>query len=76
MLKAGGAYLPIEPSLPASRIQFIVEDSAVAHIVTTREIAARLPDGLPSPILIGNPTSFDGLPITNPHVSATAQNLA
>jgi hypothetical protein len=41
--KAGGAYLPLDPSYPAERIAFIVDDARAPVIVTTSALAARLP---------------------------------
>ncbi len=38
--KAGAAWLPLDPSYPAERIRFQVEDSGVARIVTEPELAA------------------------------------
>ncbi|MEU9587855.1 non-ribosomal peptide synthetase [Streptomyces werraensis] len=35
VLKAGGAYLPIDPDSPADRIAYIVEDAAPVLLVTT-----------------------------------------
>lgn len=37
--KAGGAYLALDPSYPAERIQFIITDSSVRIIVTSAELA-------------------------------------
>ena len=39
ILKAGAAYVPIDPSAPPSRIRFILEDCGIRHLVTglTRE---------------------------------------
>ncbi|MEE1738089.1 amino acid adenylation domain-containing protein [Streptomyces sp. BE147] len=34
VLKAGGAYLPLDPSVPADRIGFMLEDAAVPVVVT------------------------------------------
>ncbi|HEX8616352.1 MAG TPA: amino acid adenylation domain-containing protein, partial [Thermoanaerobaculia bacterium] len=34
ILKAGGAYLPLDPDYPRQRLAFMLEDSAVAHLVT------------------------------------------
>nr|WP_157527869.1 non-ribosomal peptide synthetase [Kibdelosporangium sp. MJ126-NF4]CEL16414.1 Siderophore biosynthesis non-ribosomal peptide synthetase modules [Kibdelosporangium sp. MJ126-NF4]CTQ90366.1 Siderophore biosynthesis non-ribosomal peptide synthetase modules [Kibdelosporangium sp. MJ126-NF4] len=47
VLKAGAAYLPVEPSLPAERIRTILETAAPALIITTadREVPA---SGVPS----------------------------
>ncbi|WP_062347635.1 non-ribosomal peptide synthetase [Herbidospora yilanensis] len=44
ILKAGAAYLPLDPAYPRPRLAFMVEDAAPAVIVTTAELADRLPD--------------------------------
>ncbi len=41
--KAGGAYLPIDPSNPAERIDFVIRDSGTPVIITERDAASRLP---------------------------------
>ncbi|WP_166144124.1 non-ribosomal peptide synthetase [Methylosinus sp. RM1] len=43
-LKADGAYVPIDPSYPAARIQHILADSNAAAVITTRRTVAGLPD--------------------------------
>ncbi|UCH94150.1 MAG: amino acid adenylation domain-containing protein [Candidatus Aminicenantes bacterium] len=39
VLKAGGAYLPVDPTYPAERIAFMLADSATKVLVTTRPLA-------------------------------------
>ncbi|MBC9929272.1 non-ribosomal peptide synthetase [Chitinophaga qingshengii] len=46
VLKAGGAYLPIVPDQPASRIQFMVIDSGSSIILTNRVIAPNMFPGV------------------------------
>ncbi len=41
VLKAGGAYLPIDPEYPEERIRYMVEDSKIAFLITEDELAAR-----------------------------------
>ncbi|MFK0189326.1 MupA/Atu3671 family FMN-dependent luciferase-like monooxygenase [Kitasatospora sp. NPDC090308] len=45
VLKAGGAYLPLDPAYPADRLAFMVEDSGTPVIVTSGPLARRLADG-------------------------------
>lgn len=38
VLKAGGAYVPIDPEFPSSRIQYMLEDSKAAVLLTSRDL--------------------------------------
>ncbi|KUH92327.1 hypothetical protein AU186_07860 [Mycobacterium sp. GA-1999] len=42
VLKAGAAYLPIDPALPASRVGFMLGDAAPMVAITTGRLAERL----------------------------------
>ncbi|WP_156419208.1 AMP-binding protein, partial [Mycobacterium kyorinense] len=42
VLKAGAAYLPIDPALPAARMQFLLDDAAPIVAVTTGELRSRM----------------------------------
>ncbi|MDO8226528.1 amino acid adenylation domain-containing protein [Bacillus cabrialesii] len=52
VLKTGAAYLPLDPEFPADRISYMLEDAKPSCIITTEEIAARLPDNLTVPQLV------------------------
>jgi natural product biosynthesis luciferase-like monooxygenase protein len=41
-LKAGGAYLPLDPEFPRDRIRFMLEDTDTTLIVTTSDLAQNL----------------------------------
>ncbi|MET7458597.1 condensation domain-containing protein, partial [Streptomyces sp. NPDC005574] len=43
LLKAGAAYLPIDPDYPADRIEFMVNDARPALVITTSETARDFP---------------------------------
>jgi len=43
VLKAGGAFLSIDPSYPEDRIRYILEDSGVRFMITLEELLASLP---------------------------------
>ncbi|MEU4746863.1 AMP-binding protein, partial [Actinosynnema sp. NPDC023658] len=51
VLKAGGAYLPVDPAHPADRIAQILGDAAPALILTTSDAGVALPAGLPVLVL-------------------------
>ena len=42
-LKAGAAYVPLDPAYPAARLALMLEDARAAALVTTRALAGTLP---------------------------------
>ncbi|MFE7563419.1 non-ribosomal peptide synthase/polyketide synthase, partial [Kitasatospora sp. NPDC057500] len=59
VLKAGGAYLPVDPDYPAERIAFVLADAAASCVLTTTAGAAVVPDGVPV-LLVDGPQAEDG----------------
>ncbi|HKH45336.1 MAG TPA: amino acid adenylation domain-containing protein, partial [Thermoanaerobaculia bacterium] len=45
VLKAGGAYLPLDPAYPAERLAFLIADAGLAWIVSRAPEARSLPEG-------------------------------
>jgi amino acid adenylation domain-containing protein len=43
VMKAGGAYLPLDPGYPAERLGYMLADSGAAALVSTSTLAATLP---------------------------------
>ncbi|HVR96518.1 MAG TPA: condensation domain-containing protein, partial [Thermoanaerobaculia bacterium] len=43
VLKAGGAYIPLDPAYPAERLRFMLEDSDVPVLLTQERLARALP---------------------------------
>lgn len=43
ILKAGGVYVPIDPSYPNERIQYILEDTTAPILLTQKHLAEKFP---------------------------------
>jgi amino acid adenylation domain-containing protein len=42
ILRAGGAFLPLDPALPPERLRFVLRDSGVRQVITSASLASRL----------------------------------
>jgi amino acid adenylation domain-containing protein/non-ribosomal peptide synthase protein (TIGR01720 family) len=63
VLKTGAAYVPIDPAVPAARMQFVVDDAAPIAAITTTGLRSRL-DGCDLAVIdIGDP-AVEGQPDT------------
>jgi nonribosomal peptide synthetase DhbF len=51
ILKSGAAYLPLDPTYPAERLAFMLEDARPALLITTQALAPQLPANTPRLIL-------------------------
>lgn len=76
VLKAGGAYLPMDPAYPADRLQHYVADSATPVIVTNRALAGTLPHHSALTLVLDQDQSLSEAPDSNPGTTATGANLA
>ena len=63
VLKTGAAYLPIDPAVPAARLEFMLADAAPIAVVTTSELADRLDGHIPAVIDVNDPV-VDSQPST------------
>ncbi|TCO60856.1 non-ribosomal peptide synthetase [Actinocrispum wychmicini] len=50
-IKAGGAWLPLDPTHPAARLRFQLEDAGADVVVTTTALAGLLPADMPRVLL-------------------------
>ena len=76
VLKAGGAYLPIDPSYPQERIAFMIDDAKPQVIVTQSEFMELLPDAPEKLSLDHNLAAETDYFDSNPISTAAANNLA
>ncbi|MBS1518086.1 MAG: amino acid adenylation domain-containing protein [Bacteroidetes bacterium] len=45
ILKSGAAYVPIDPSFPKERIDYLIKDSGIKILITSSELSDRFEDG-------------------------------
>ncbi len=60
VLKTGAGYVPLDPTFPAKRLDFMVADSALAVLVTQRELVARFDVDQRSVLLLDDPAAGTG----------------
>ncbi len=77
IVKAGGVYVPLEPSHPLDRISFLLEDAQVSAVVTTEEFVHALPASLERiTCLDGDAAVIGSHSEATPEVKTSALNLA
>jgi len=76
IIKAGGAFLPLDPNYPEDRIEYMLEDSAASVLLTTEAMEERLPlfYGL-TVVLDPDYELIDHESEDNPRVLSTDENL-
>ncbi|MFJ5548557.1 condensation domain-containing protein, partial [Streptomyces sp. NPDC093225] len=75
VLKAGAAYLPLDPENPASRLAFMLEESAAPLVLTHAHLTARL-EHTGTPLLALDRLVLDGQPADDPVTPTGARDLA
>ncbi|MFR9755899.1 amino acid adenylation domain-containing protein [Streptomyces sp. TR06-5] len=67
VLRAGAAYVPIDPEHPAERNRFVLDDASASALVTTADLAERLPaPDLPAVLLDRDADAVAACPATAP----------
>ncbi|MFC8384149.1 non-ribosomal peptide synthase/polyketide synthase, partial [Nocardia sp. NPDC057272] len=71
VVKTGAGYVPVDPTYPAERIAYVLEDSRPTSVVLDSTVQVRVPEHLPSVVLdgfaveTGNIEDADDAPITD-----------
>src|ERR1044072_9480791 len=77
VLKAGAAYLPVDPAYPQDRISFMLEDAAVSMVITTDALRGTIGEaGVRVVCLDTERTTIASHPVDNPIVAVNTDNLA
>ncbi|WNM31437.1 amino acid adenylation domain-containing protein [Streptomyces sp. Li-HN-5-11] len=74
VVKAGAAYLPVDPEYPADRIGYVLETAGASVVVTAGGLAGALPAGV-APVLVEDP-GLAGLDGGAPSVVVRPQDAA
>ncbi|MGX2993205.1 amino acid adenylation domain-containing protein [Streptomyces sp. JNUCC 64] len=61
VLKAGAAYVPVDPAYPEERLAFLLADAGAETVVTTRHLADALPTGDRLTVRLDDPAVLDEL---------------
>ncbi|MCP3062578.1 non-ribosomal peptide synthase/polyketide synthase [Myxococcus sp. K38C18041901] len=77
ILKAGGAWVPLDPSYPVERLSFILRDCSAPVLLTTEALADELPVSTQQLVLLDSDARFiSRQPTSTPESGALADNLA
>ncbi|WPH12564.1 non-ribosomal peptide synthetase [Variovorax paradoxus] len=76
ILKAGAAYVPLDPEYPEQRLAYMLEDSGVALLLTQGRIRARVPGSEGLMVLEIDTLDVSGEPGHDPCVPLHGENLA
>lgn len=74
VLKAGGAWLPLDPQYPPERLAYQLGDADVAAVVTTSDLADRVPEGVGRILL--DTDALDGRETSPPSVRVAQKDAA
>jgi len=77
VLKAGAAYVPLDPHYPHARVGFILADTRAPLILTQRSLAGRLPESRAQLVCVDAPEAgLAHYPDAAPSCAADDRNLA
>ena len=77
IMKAGCAYLPLDPKLPTERLQYMLRDAQVSILITTTKVAACLPNNQANLIYLDQDAHLISQSSTTPPSTlVTPDNLA
>ncbi|HEX8173617.1 MAG TPA: amino acid adenylation domain-containing protein [Pyrinomonadaceae bacterium] len=76
IIKAGGAYLPLDPSYPQERLSFMLGDARPGFLLTQKMLSGRLPEHDTKVVILDDAAKLSaGERAGNPPCSLTGENL-
>lgn len=76
IMKAGAAYLPLDPDYPRERLDFILEDAKPAVIISRKQLLSASENEVTAPFLFWENLNFEHLRSSSPDIALKPSNLA
>jgi amino acid adenylation domain-containing protein len=76
VVKAGAAYIPLDPLYPADRLEFMVADAAPRLLLTEQRHQETIPGAAVQRVAVDAPRALDAYPDDDPPTVATGDDLA
>jgi len=76
VLKAGGAYLPLDPAYPSERLFFMLKDARPRVLITRAELAEKFSEGPWKVVSVDDNREIEKFSTESPANQATPDNLA
>ncbi|HUK88751.1 MAG TPA: amino acid adenylation domain-containing protein, partial [Blastocatellia bacterium] len=77
VLKAGAAYVPLDPTHPEERLSFMMRDAMISVLLTQESLLDDLPDSMGFPIAVDSAApEIAGQPVHNPFVEISPGHAA
>ena len=75
IMKAGGVYIPLDPIFPINRINYMLEDSEAAILITSRAYAGKYKSKARELLLDDVWGNLNRLPVTDPKIQVKGKDL-
>ena len=76
VLKAGGAYLPLDPAYPSERLLFMLNDAQPRVLLTRTDLASRLSEGMWKVVSVDGNREIENCSTDSPTNPVTPDQLA
>jgi natural product biosynthesis luciferase-like monooxygenase protein len=76
ILKAGAAYVPLDPTYPEDRLAYMMADARMTAIASHAKYQSLFPGAFPPIIALNSPGALDQQPVGNPPTNVRPDDLA